>query len=100
VTDRNGKALPPVRPISRYLVIAIPVFLNGAWFDVDIASTGPLVSVLGALLSCVVFGGLGATVYLFICNRRTRQALHDLAVGSFVVRGEPVPIGLATPECT
>jgi uncharacterized RDD family membrane protein YckC len=98
VIDRSGKALSPIRSIARYLVIAVPFFLNGVWFDVDAGSAGPMTYALGILLGFLVFGGLGATVYLFIFNRRTRQSLHDLAVGSFVVRGEPVPIGLATPR--
>jgi uncharacterized RDD family membrane protein YckC len=98
VIDRRGKALSPIRSISRYLVIAAPFFLNGVWFDADAGSAGPLTYALGILSGFVVFGGLGATVYLFIFNRRTRQSLHDLAVGSFVVRGEPVSIGLAIPR--
>jgi len=32
-----------------------------------------------------VFGLGGALVYLYVFNRRTRQSLHDLAAGTFVV---------------
>jgi hypothetical protein len=55
---------------------------------------------LGIALIFVVFGGLGAVFYLLIFNRRTRQGLHDLAVGSFVVRGPAaaIPRSLATPR--
>ncbi len=61
---------------------------------------GVIEFLLGALIILVVFGGLGAIAYLFVFNRRTRQSLHDLAVGSFVVRGSPavVPVGLSTPR--
>src|SRR5207237_175886 len=48
----------------------------------------------------IVIGGLGATFYLYIFNRRTRQSLHDLVVGSFVVPAGAVepPPGLAVPR--
>lgn len=98
VTDRAGQALSPPRSILRFLVIAVPYFLNGLWFDVDATSLGP--RLLGVVLAFVVFGGLGAISYLFVFNRSTRQSLHDLAVGSFVVRGPGVaiPTGLTTPR--
>ena len=100
VTDRAGKALSPKHSVLRFLVFAIPYFLNGLWFDVNAASVGVIEYLLGALLIFLVFGGLGAIVYLFVFNRRTRQSLHDLAVGSFVVRGPPaaVPMVLSTPR--
>jgi uncharacterized RDD family membrane protein YckC len=102
VTDCGGNALSPIRSALRFLVIAIPYFLNRP-FDVDAASAGSLWILLAGLewlRLFVVFGGLGAIIYLFIFNRRTRQSLQDLAVGSFVVRGPPVavPIGFSTPR--
>lgn len=90
VVDRDGETLSPMRSILRFMVIAIPYFLNGLWFDVDPAATGPIDYLLGGVLIFVVFGGLGAIIYLFVFNRRTRQSLHDLVVGSFVVRAAPV----------
>jgi len=98
VTDRAGNALSPMRSVLRFMVIATPYFLNKAGFDVDPVSAGGIL--LAYFLIFVVFGGLGAIVYLFIFNRRTGQSLHDLAVGSFVVRGPPaaIPIGLSTPQ--
>ena len=100
VTDRAGQLLSPPYSITRFLVLAIPYFLNGLWFDVDAASAGWIEYFLGALLVFVVFGGLGSIVYLFVFNRRTRQSLHDLAVRSFVVHDRPVamPPGLVTPR--
>jgi uncharacterized RDD family membrane protein YckC len=92
VVDRAGDVLSPARSIARFLVIAIPYFLNGLWFDLDTQSADPLVSIVGVILAFIVFGGLGTIAYLFVFNRRTRQSLHDLAVGSFVVRGPAVPI--------
>lgn len=49
---------------------------------------------VGILGFIVVFGVGGSTLYLLITNRATRQGLHDLAVGSYVVKaGEPGPVG-------
>jgi hypothetical protein len=39
---------------------------------------------VSALVSIVVFGIGGTTLYLILFNRHTRQGLHDLAVGSYV----------------
>jgi hypothetical protein len=36
-------------------------------------------------LSIVIFGGLLSTIYLYIFNRVTRQSLHDLIIGTYVV---------------
>lgn len=38
------------------------------------------------MLNVVSLGVGGATLYLFIFNSSTRQVLHDLAVGSYVVK--------------
>ena len=45
------------------------------------------------LLGVIVFGVGGSTLYLMVFNRRTRQGLHDLAVGSYVIRaGDTGPV--------
>lgn len=100
VEDRAGNALSPTCAVLRFLIIAIPYFLNGLWLDVDTASFRWPEYLLGTLLIFVVFGGGGAIGYLFVFNRRTRQSLHDLAVDSFVVRGAPavIPPGLSMPR--
>ncbi len=38
--------------------------------------------------SLVIFGGVLSVTYLYIFNRVTRQSLHDLAVGTFVVNAD------------
>ena len=102
VVNRDGEVLSTPRSMARFLVLGIPYFLNGLFFEVDIETMGLAEYALGALMALIVFGGLGATVYLYVFNRRTRQTLHDLAVGSFVVRAEPeqtpVPATLTTPR--
>jgi uncharacterized RDD family membrane protein YckC len=77
---KNGNAISFWRSTVRYTVFAVPYFLN----EMLLPSTRTpwLVS---TLVSVVVFGLGGATAYLVIFNRRTRQGIHDLAVGSYVV---------------
>jgi hypothetical protein len=59
---------------------AYPYFLNGAFID-----AGATQSWLSALLAFLVFGVGISIAYLLVFNRRTRQSLHDLAVGAYVV---------------
>jgi uncharacterized RDD family membrane protein YckC len=102
VTDRNGETLSTPRAMLRFLVLGVPYFANGVFINADPDTLGVIAYPIVALLFVVVFGGLGTIVYLYIFNRRTRQSLHDLAVGSFVVRAmaerTPVPASLATPR--
>lgn len=91
VVDRDGKPISLARSVARYLVIALPFFLNGLPLPSD-----ALLSLSGLLIGLIIFGLGGAIVYLFIFNRRTRQSLHDLAVGSYVIKASspgpgPVP---------
>jgi len=70
VIDANGNHLSVRRSFLRYTVLFVPVFLAGAQTGVP------------ALLAS--YAGL-AIVYLYLFNSRTRQTLHDLVTGSFVV---------------
>jgi uncharacterized RDD family membrane protein YckC len=100
VIDRAGGALSPMRSGLRFLIIALPIFLNGLWFDVTPDELKWPIYLAGTVLALVIFGGGGAIVYLFVFNRRTRLSLHDLAVGSFVVRDPPgrVSAAISTPR--
>ncbi len=98
VIDRNGGALALKRAFIRTLIFTIPAFLNNRWIP---PTTLPwLDDFVGIILVFLVFGLGGAILYLFIFNRRTRQSLHDLAAGSFVVRGSalPIPAARSTPR--
>lgn len=81
VVDAQGNTLSFERSFARYTICSLPVFLNGISFPF---STPPWVVI--TVLGPIVFGMPGATLYLMIFNRNTRQGLHDLAVGSYVVR--------------
>ncbi|OOG61561.1 hypothetical protein B0E46_16500 [Rhodanobacter sp. B04] len=91
VVDAHDQLLSLPRSLLRYVVLGVPFFANGLPLDPKLAMSSPL----GYLLALVVFGGMFAIVYLYIFNRRTRQSLHDLAVGSYVERfdraAQPVP---------
>lgn len=90
VADRDGKPISLVKSVVRYLVIALPFFLNGLPLSSD-----ALQSPAGLIVGLIVFGLGGAVIYLLIFNRHTRQSLHDLAVGSYVIKvGSPGPVSV------
>lgn len=80
VVDSNNAPISLGKSIVRYFILAIPFSLNGAQF-----SNEALLSFLMYPLSLIIFGGLFSILYLYIFNRITRQSLHDLAVGTYVV---------------
>ena len=91
VVDAHDQLLSLPRALLRYTVLGIPFFANGLPVDPQMA----MATTLGYLLALVVFGGILVIAYLYVFNRRTRQSLHDLVVGSYVERFEgaarPVP---------
>ena len=80
VVDSNNSPISIGKSVLRYLILAAPFFLNRAQF-----SNEAMLSLAMYPLSLVIFGGLFSIIYLYIFNRVTRQSLHDLAVGTFVV---------------
>lgn len=97
VVDRDGEFLSVQKSFLRSAVLEIPFFLNGALIPPSV-----MTNAVGILLGLIIFGASGAIIYLYIFNRATRQSLHDLLVGSFVVRAssvEPVAaIGIWKPH--
>ena len=81
VVDAQGRALSPARGVARFAVFGVPYFLNGAVLPMDVATFAG-----GFPFAVLALGGMFALAYLLVFNRRTRQSLHDLAVGAFVVR--------------
>lgn len=80
VVDANNKTISIFRSFGRYAILGTPFFLNGAQFSDDV-----LLSPWGYLLSFIIFGGLLSVIYLYIFNRNTRQSLHDVIVGTYVI---------------
>lgn len=83
VVDGDNQSIALLRSFARYCVLGVPFFLNGAQFTNE-----AMTSFWMYPISLVIFGGLLSVVYLYIFNRITRQSLHDLAVGTYVVNAE------------
>lgn len=85
VVARDGDGISLPRSSWRAAVFLLPFYLNG--FDFSFLGLGgKLALAVVALDVFMVFGVVGATVYLYLANRNTRQVVHDLAAGTFVVR--------------
>ncbi|MEC9260804.1 MAG: RDD family protein [Pseudomonadota bacterium] len=80
VVDGNNQTISLGRSLLRYCVYGIPFALQ-----IDFLPVGEeffwLMYPIGALL----VGGSFSILYLYLFNRRTRQSLHDLVVGTYVV---------------
>ena len=83
VTDAKGALISLPRSAFRATILLLPVALNGMPVPV-----GEHEQLWGIVLSILIFGVSVAGVYLYSCNRRTRQSIHDLAVGTFVRNAE------------
>ncbi|MHC4169711.1 MAG: RDD family protein [Planctomycetota bacterium] len=84
VVNRAGRHISLGRSLLRYVILATPYFLNGV-----LIPPGVVMSPIGSVIGFIVFGFGGAILYLYVFNRRTRQSLHDLVVGSYVTRTLP-----------
>lgn len=87
VVGKDGQPLAIPRSLLRFLPLGAPWFLNNAQFS-DSVLLSPWVYVL----SVAIFGIGLSVVYLYIFNRASRQSLHDIMVGSYVV-----PVASAGP---
>ncbi|WP_158823042.1 RDD family protein [Granulicella sp. S156] len=83
VVDSQGRTISFGKSLVRYSILAIPVFLNRLPVPISRAP-----GIITFFLSVVIFGIGGATLYLVLFNGNTRQGLHDLAVGSYVVEAD------------
>jgi len=85
VVDSQGELLSFGRSAGRTLILIAPQMLNHIYIPANSWSM-----VLTVLVSIIIFGGGFALFYLYVFNRNTRQSLHDLVVGSYVVSADPV----------
>jgi uncharacterized RDD family membrane protein YckC len=79
VVDKNGTTISFGKSAVRYAVFAVPYFVNGI-----LLPTSRTPWIVSTLLSLLIFGVGGATLYLVLFNRHTRQGIHDLATGSYI----------------
>ena len=84
VTNKFGEHIPLGQSLLRNTILGVPFFLNGI-----LAPPSLVMSPVGYVIGFIVFGIGGAIIYLYIFNRRTRQSLHDLVVGTFVTKTTP-----------
>ena len=83
VVVRDGAPLSVPKAFLRFIPLGTPWFLNNAQLPESI-----LFSFWLYVLSVAVFGIGLSVIYLYCFNRHTRQSLHDLVVGSYVVASE------------
>jgi uncharacterized RDD family membrane protein YckC len=79
VIDESGSTISLWRSAARYAVFAVPYFLNE--MSLPVTRTPRAVS---TIVSLIVFGIGGASLYLMVFNRNTRQGIHDLITESYV----------------
>lgn len=87
VVGRDGQPISVKQSFLRQAILDLPFFLNGAMI--------PGIDTMNALsiaIILIIFGVGGAIIYLYIFNWRTRQSLHDLAAGTFVVKASVTQI--------
>ena len=87
VVGRDGASVSVLRSLWRAVVYLVPFYLNG--LDLSFLPLNDAQTMAALVVDAVlVFGVIGATVYLYLFNFRTRQMMHDLAAGTFVVRAD------------
>lgn len=84
VVGQRGDELALPKSFLRFTIVAAPWFLNGAILPAEY-----LPAFVFSGLTLLVFGFGFSIIYLFLCNRHTRQSFHDLLLGTFVVRVDP-----------
>lgn len=81
VVDAAGRVMSLPRSVLRASVLVAPIMFSGTILVMSDAS-------YGERAASGLMGGLAAaSFYMVALNRSTRQGLHDLASGAFVVRG-------------
>jgi uncharacterized RDD family membrane protein YckC len=94
VVGANGRPISFARSLGRSVVFWIAVAQPQRIRDIALQSESVAV-VMVSLFLAVAFG-LGI-LYLLLFNRETRQGLHDLIVGTFVVEKHGVPRVIPVP---
>ena len=88
VVDAGGNTISIGKSLLRSTVFAIPYYLNGIPLPIT-RTPAVITTIIG--LTVVVVGG--ATLYMVLFSRHTRQGLHDSAAGSYVgVAGQTGPL--------
>lgn len=83
VVNSDNQSISVGRSLLRYCILSAPFMLNGAQF-----SNEAMLSFLVYPLAIVIFGGGLSLLYLYLFNRVSRQSLHDVLVGTYVVHAD------------
>jgi hypothetical protein len=79
VVRADGTLIPAIAALARAAVVSVPLFIDHRTLSTDSLPT--------TAVHLIAYAALMATLYLFVFNRSSRQSLHDLALGTLVVRG-------------
>lgn len=91
IVSSNGEAIGVPAAFLRAGIFCLAYFLNGAGIDFGAINEWAAMGV-----STLTFGLIFSVFYLLVFNRRTRQSIHDLAVGAFVVKAGPGELSFGT----
>lgn len=83
VVDDSNSTISLGRSLIRYVILGTPFFLNALQFT---GETLPAFAIYPIYI--VVFGGIMSILYLYLFNTVSRQSLHDLLVGTYVVNAD------------
>jgi len=84
VVDGSGHLIGPARAHGRAAVLMLPYFLNMLQLPfLTMADSARMA--MPVIQTAAVLGLGGGIIYLYFFNTRTRQSLHDLIFGTFVV---------------
>lgn len=92
VVDKNNQYLNLRKSFLRASVLGMISMLNG--WSIPLIIENPIISIL---VTTIVLGGTLAMFYGLVFNRMTRQAIHDLLVGSYVIKA-PRNLESVTPQ--
>lgn len=81
VVNQAGEYISPAESFGRSLIMGLPFFLNGIMLP-----PSSLTLVISGVIGFLAFGLALPTLYLYLCNRKSRQTIHDLICRTYVVR--------------
>jgi uncharacterized RDD family membrane protein YckC len=88
---QDGGLLDLRQAVARAAIFCVAYFLSGLSTYLSGGNQW-----INGILSTLLFAVYFSILYLLLFNRRTRQSLHDLAFGAYVVRTAPGPLALPT----
>jgi uncharacterized RDD family membrane protein YckC len=81
VVNKEARTISLQRSFARFMILGVPYFLNGALLPPELTNN----YFVSIPLVLIVFAGMAAIIYLYTFNKKTRQSLHDLIIGTYVI---------------